>query len=56
MHTHLNFAFKRALNFRPLVIKVFNSGTKLFQAIIINAPPRTSLLLNASLPVRHTHF
>ena len=47
MHTHLNFAFERALNFCPLVIKLFNSGAKLFQAIIINAPLRTSLLLNA---------
>ena len=47
MHMHLNFAFKWALNFSPLVIKLFNCGTKLFQAIIITTPLRTSLLLNA---------
>ena len=35
MHTHLNFAFKRALNFSTLATKLFNSGTKLFEAIII---------------------
>ena len=37
MHTHLNFVLKRALHFSTLVIKVFNSGIKLFQTIIINA-------------------
>ena len=36
-HTHLNFAFKRALHFSILAIKLFNSDTKLFQAIIVNA-------------------
>ena len=30
MHTHLNFAFKRALHFSTLAMKVFNSDTKLF--------------------------
>ena len=53
---HLNFAFKRALHFSTLAIKVYSSGTKLLQAIIIIATPRTSLLLNASPPIRHTHF
>ena len=38
MHTHLNFAFKRALYFSTLAIKLFNSGTKLFLAIIVNEP------------------
>ena len=56
MHMHLNFVFKWALNSSPLVIKLFNSGTELFQAIIINAPLKTSLLLNTSSLVRHTHF
>ena len=51
MRTHLNFAFKLALNFSLLEIKLFNSRTKLFQTIIINTPPRTSLLLNALSPV-----
>ena len=37
MHTNLNFAFKQALNFSRLVIKLFKNGTKLFRAIIINA-------------------
>ena len=39
MHTHLNFVFKWALHFSTLVMKVFNSGTKLFQAIIIDVTP-----------------
>ena len=37
MHMHLNFAFKRALHFSILAIKLFNTGTKLFQAIMVNA-------------------
>ena len=56
MHTHLNFAFKQFLNFSLLVIQLFNSSIKLFQAINNNVPLRTSLLLNASSPVRHTNF
>ena len=52
MHTHSNFAFKRVLNFSLF----FNSSTKLFQAIIINAPLRTSLLLNVFPPIQHTTF
>ena len=35
-HTCLNFAFKWALDFSTLSIKLFNSGAKLFQAMIIN--------------------
>ena len=35
MHTHLNFAFKQALHISTLSIKLLNSGTKLFQAIIV---------------------
>ena len=35
MDTHLNFAFKWALNFSVLVIKLFNSGTKLFKAELL---------------------
>jgi len=31
---HLNFTFKRALHLSTLAIKLFNSGTKLFQAAI----------------------
>ena len=36
MHMHLTFVFKLALHFSTLVIKLFNSSTKLFPAIIIN--------------------
>ena len=56
MHMHLNLVFKRALHFSTLAVKLFNSGTKLFQDIIINATLQASLLLNASPPVQHTHF
>ena len=37
MYAHLNFVFKWALHFSTLTIKHFNSGTKLFKAIIVNA-------------------
>ena len=30
VHTHLKFAFKRALHFSTIAIKLLNSGTKLF--------------------------
>ena len=33
MHTHLNFAFKQAVHFSKLAIKLFNSSIRLFQAI-----------------------
>ena len=36
-HTHLNVVFKQVLHFSTLAIKL--RGTKLFQAIIINATP-----------------
>ena len=35
--THLTFVFKWAVHFCKLAVKLFNSGTKLFQAIIVNA-------------------
>ena len=56
MHMRLKFVFKWALHFSTLVLKLFNSGIKIFQATIINATLWTSLLLNASPPVRHTYF
>ena len=37
MYTHFKFPFKRALHFSTLVIKLSNSNTKLFQAIITGA-------------------
>ena len=37
MHTHLTFAFKWALDFNTLEIKLFQNSTKLFYVIIINA-------------------
>ena len=37
MHTDSNFVLKRALHFGTLTIKRFNSGAKLFKAIIFNA-------------------
>ena len=51
MDTHLTFAFKWAVHFSTLAVKLFNSSTKLFQALIVNATLRTSLLLNTSPPV-----
>ena len=56
MHMHLNFVFKWALHFSTLKIKLFNSGAKLFQALIVDATLRTNLYLNASPPVRLSHF
>ena len=37
MDTHLTFVFKWAVHFSTLAVKLFNSSTKLFQAIIVNA-------------------
>ena len=36
IHKHLNLVFKQALHLSTLAIKVFNSGTKLFNTIINN--------------------
>ena len=56
MHTHLNFKVKPALYSSTVVITLFNSNTKLFQAEIITVKQEASLPLNASLLIRHTHF
>ena len=56
MHTHLNFKFKPALYSSTVVITLFNSSTKLFQAEIITVTQKTSLPINASSPVWHAHF
>ena len=37
MDAHLKFVFKWALCFISLANELFNSGTKLFYAIIVNA-------------------
>ena len=56
MHTHLKLKFKAALYTSTLVITLFNSSTKLFKAEIITVTQEASLPINASSPVRHTHF
>ena len=59
MHSNryaFKFCFKWALYFCTLAIKFFNNVTKFFQAGIATTTLQTSLLLNASPPVRHTHF
>ena len=48
---------KVAQSFTPIRNHVISdSSTKLFYAVIINATLWTSLFLNASPPLRHTHF
>ena len=37
MDTHSTFVFKWAVHFITLAVKLFNSGSKFFQAIIVNA-------------------
>ena len=55
-HMHLKIVLKWAVHFSTLAITRFSSAKKLFQAAINTATLRASLLLNASPPVRHTHF
>ena len=55
-HTHLNFKFKAALYTSTLVITLFNSSTKLFEAEIITVTQEVSLPINTSSTLRHTQF